>query len=352
MQTEPTTNSDFLANMRAAGEKYSAKPEPEKASHPQADFIAAMLEAGEKYSANVNTGNRPDYEKLTKEDKIKLCTRNNSANFGIAKMIDGTCRVMPRNCNQCEACYKANAEKLRDKIGAISAKAQEEAPDGQWRKKIVDENTEAASLKKHIKRNQSSRHIEIACDIPGKSIIWSYIEDEQDRNMNEIYGTVANPDDIDFDKLYAQNRKSGKKLSTGAAFRKSGVGPKKKDTERVTIPEILLKDNSRQREAEEIIHATNYIELAETAADAIRLYNYQFKFILRELEKAGIEIAAIKMNFYNMAKEEILTGWNGNVKYWMSVYPTLLPKDEAGNLDINPHLVYPQSNESSVSVVQ
>jgi hypothetical protein len=347
------TQSQSFRDLVEAGMKYSAKqpspdPEPELVESP-ADFLAAMVEAGEKYSNKLNTGGKPDYEKLTTEDKIKLCTRNNSANFGIAKMIDGSVRVTPRHCNHCKACYKANAEKLRGKVGAIAVRAEEETPNGQWRKKIVNEDTEASSLKKHIKRNQDGRHIEMACDAPGKSEVWAYIEDEPGKDMDEIYGEVSDLEAVDFDKLYALNRETGKKMSTGSGFRKSGSAPKKKDTERIVIPEILLKDNARNGEAENIMHRTNYIEEATTVEQAIRLYNYQFKFILKELEKANIEIAAIKLNFFNMAKEEILTGWNNNVKYWMSIYPPLL-KDKGGNADNNPHLVYPKSSKPSEPV--
>jgi hypothetical protein len=348
------TQSQSFRDLIEAGKLYSAKqspPEPvEKPPHPQADFLAAMVEAGQKYSGKISH-NKKDYDKdLTKEDKMRLCTHQ-SGHYGIIKLINGRTKKVPRHCNHCKACYRVNAKKLQDKVEAISANAQEAIPNGQWRKKIVNEETEAQSLKKHIKRNQDSRHLEMACSEPGKSEIWAYVEDEPGKDMNEVYGEVAQPEDINFDDLYALNRETGKKLSKGSAFKSSGTGAKKEDTERVLMPEIIIKDASRQREAEDIIYETNYIEKAIDAPHAARLYAYQFKFILKELERANIKIAAIRRNYYNMAKDELLADWNGNVKYWQMSVNTPLSKDSEVKTDNVSRLVFPEVYEKSEPVV-
>jgi hypothetical protein len=150
--------------------------------------------------------------------------------------------------------------------------------------------------------------------------------------MDEAYGEPADLNKINFKELYERNRSTGKKLSTGKAFKKSSPVGKKQDTERLIIPEIHIKDVARQDEAEKIIRGTNYVQLAKDADEARRLHIFQFKYILRELKKANIEVAAIKMRFYNMAKEELLQSWNFNVRNWMSVDASLLDNQE-GNTD-------------------
>jgi hypothetical protein len=349
--TEKKLNSqDFIAAIISGGTKPGdIENEPEKRSS-NADFIAAMAEAGEIHGINFKH-NEQDYEELSQEKKVELCSRR-SGNFGIRKLVNGQVERVPRYCNHCEDCYKANALKLKGKVEVIDAMIQEEMPDGQWRKKIVEPDTEAQSLKKHIKRNQGGRHIEIACtDNPGKAEVWCYVQDEPGRNMDEIYGETSDLEEIDFDALYRENRRSGKKMSTGGAFRKPS-GVKKEDTIRVVIPEILIKDSARQDEAEEIMRRTNFIEEADTPEVANKLYIYQFRLILQELKKANIEITAIKASFFNMTKEDLLNDWNGNVRYWLMLSgdgPLL--KNNEDNLDITDHLIFPKTTEKGQPIV-
>lgn len=323
------------------------KKEEKKSVNPQSDFLAAMREAGEKYSSTHKHGEK-DYEKeLAKEDKIRLCTHQ-SGIYGYRKLVNGLVQAVPRYCNYCEKCHSANAGKLKDKIDFIAQRTKEVMPNGKWRKKTVDEGTEAQSLKKHIKRKQDGRHLELACE-PGKSEVWTYTMDEPGKDMDEVYGEPAELEDIDFDDLYAKNRSSGKKVSTGAAFRNSGSPLEKEDTERVLINEVLVKDASRQAEAEKIMHETNYVEIAEDADHAKRLYIYQFKFILKELKKAGIEIAAIKATFYNMSRDDLLRDWNNNVNYWMSIFAPLPSLNSEAKMDIDTsRLVFPTTSKSNL----
>jgi hypothetical protein len=351
------TQSQSFRDLVEAGMKYSAshpfsEPEPELVESPpnsHADFLAAMVEAGQIYSNNGNIKHdKQDYEKWSQEKKVANCSRR-VANFGIRKGYNGLVERTPRYCNHCAECYEANTLKLKNKVEAIAEKVLENDPGGQWRKKVVEPDKEAKSLKKRIKRNQEGRHIEIACtDNSGKTEVWTYTKDEpgkDDLAMNDAYGEPANLDEIEFDALYRKNRSTGKKMSTGAAFRKSGAGVKKEGTERVMLPDIIVKDTARIEEAEKIIQNTNFIKEAKSAEEAKRLYAYQFKFILEALKKANIEIAAIKMNFFNIAKEQLLNDWNMNVKYWMSIDAPLL-KDSGRKIDTS-YLVYPKSSEIS-----
>lgn len=352
MQTEQvSSNRDFLNRMRAAGEKYNArrstpKVEPKPKPKKKNPFLEAMREAGEKFGGYKH--NKRRWRDLSDEEKIATCTHN-SGRYGLRKKLSGLVERVPLHCNLCEHCYKANAKKLKDKIGAIAGHVSDQP--GQWRKKVVDEETEAQSLKKHIKRNQEGRHIELACDQPGQSEVWCYVEDEAGKDMDKIYGEPANPDDIDFDALYERNRSTGKKMSVGRAFKRSGAGVKSGDTIRIQQYEIIVKDVGQQNEAEKIIHQVNYIEEADTAEKVERLYAYQLKFILKALEEAKIEIAAINSYFYNMAKQDAVNQWNMNVKHWMSINASLVLGKEA-NVDIRDdpgRLVFPKTSEPVVN---
>ncbi len=328
--------------------KSKPEPEPEPQEKVYRQDIQDILDAVEKINPEIKH-NKPDHDKLTDEDRKRLCTRN-SGLFGMSKGIDGYVKMHPLNCNKCEKCIEANTLKLKDRVeGIVSI---EDASDklGQWRCKIVDEGTEAQSLKKHIKRNQNDTRFDCTSSEPGKREIWAYIEDEVGKDMDKVYGEVSDPKSIDFKALYARNRESGKSFSVGSAYKKKGLGVKKGDTERLQIPQIIVKDVSRQDEAEDIIHKTNYVELAGTPEKAKKLYTYQFKFVLKELKKANIEIAAIKMTYYNMAKEQLLEEWNTNVRYWMSISSSK-PKNKGGEVDSTTHLIFPKSSKKNEPVV-
>jgi hypothetical protein len=347
MQTE-TQKTDWKALVRA-GLPYSAPPvEPEPETKEKISYsFRDMIDAAEKLNPRIKH-KESKHDKLTDEDKKRLCTRN-SGIFGIAKQVSGHVKVHPVNCNLCAKCYEANTLKLKVRVESIKNMAEESEKPGQWRRKIVDEGTEAQSLKKRIKRNQGDTRFEITSGEPGKSEVWSYIEDEPGKDMDEIYGEVADPNDIDFDDLYRRNRETGKSFSVGSAYKKKGAKPKKEDTERLPIPEIIVKDVTRQDEAANIIEKTNYIELANTPEEAKRLFIYQFRFILKELERVNIEIAAIKMNYYNMAKETLLDEWNSNVNYWMSINASK-SKNREGDMDITSHLIFPKSKKADIAI--
>lgn len=348
IETTKSDRSDFMKQMLAVGEKFSAKPEPEPEEVNQTlrNNLKAMLEAGEKGSPQISH-NEINYDKTSDDQKMELCTRN-SGLFGLIKVIDGRVKFFPRNCNKCEKCLEANTIKLKERVAGFKNIAENGEKEGQWRRKIVNEGTEAESLKKRIKRNQDDTRFECASSDSGKSEVWTYVKDEPGKNMDEIYGEAADPDTIDFDDLYKRNRSTGKKLTIGSAFKSKLAAPKKEDTERLTVPEIIIKDVSQQNEAARIIEQTNYVQEAKDANHAIRLYTYQFKYILQELKAANIEIAAIKLNYFNVAKDEILEGWNENVKFWMSMNASM-PKGVEANTDITAHLHFPIEYEPIVT---
>lgn len=309
---------------------------------PKNENLKAMKQAGEIGSINTIHHKEQKYDKWDDAKKIEYCTRKTNL-FGIRKGLNGLTEWIPRNCNNCPLCFAANSLKLKVKVDKAIEKAKEDLPDGQWRKKVVT-GQEAKSLKKRIKRNQSGRHIEAACtDGSGNTEVWSYTESENGKDtvaMDSAYGEAANPEDIDFEALYKENRSTGKKLSTGSSFRQSSPETKKSDTERVLLPDIIIKDAARTEEAEKIINDTNFIQIARSSGEAVKLYLYQFQFILKELEEAGIKIAAIKMNYFNIAKSDVLNSWNMNIQYWQMYTDSPLPKDNGAKVDTS-KLVYP-----------
>lgn len=357
MQTEQSntkqSNSDFLKEMIAAGEMYSAKPEEEKPPHPQADFLKEMIEAGEMYDSSFVT-KEPRWGKGTDEEKIASCFHQTGIK-SFKKIVNGEMIRTPLHCNLCEKCYTMNTEQIAQKIKGISESVKKDLPDGQWRMKVVDEDTEAKSLKKRIKRNQNGRHIELASEQQGKSDMWIYVEDESgksEKEMEDAYGKLANPDEIDFDKLYKRTRKRGRKVSTGSAFREPAAPKTKEEKEKVLVPQVIIKDKTRQNETERIFEQVNYIQEAETVQEVIRLFLLQFKYIMKELEQAGIQVAAVKYSYTYMTEEQLLEDWNKNVRKWEWLSTnTSLPKDndwfmDKDDEDITTRLVFPNKKDS------
>jgi hypothetical protein len=172
----------------------------------------------------------------------------------------------------CSGCYKAHSQELKERMEGFDNKAKNTVKDGHWRKKIVEDDKEAKALKKQISRKQDGRHVEFACDIPGQSEVWTFVEN--DTENPEYYGEQDNPvEDIDFDKVYENNRSTGKKFSAGKAFRSSAPAPKQ-ETERIVVPGILVDQNDADKAAK-IVQDTNYIEEAKDFKGAIELYAYQ-----------------------------------------------------------------------------
>ena len=350
MQVETMkSDRDFLKQMIEVGERHSAEPEPDKqeisVKQIIRDNMKAMLEAGEKGSPQISH-DKPNYNKISDERKMELCTRNSSI-CGVAKMIGGNAKLFPRYCDKCPKCLEANMIKLKVRIEGFKNIAENSDKDGAWRMKTVNEGNEADALKKRIKRNQDDIRFDCTSSEPGKVEVWAYVENEPSKNMDEVYGEKANPDNIDTDNLYKRNRENGKKLSTGSGLKFKSAMAEKQDTERLIVPEIIIADVTRQAEAVTIIEQTNYVEKAKDAGHATRLYTFQFKYILQELKAANIEIAAIKMNYFNMAKSEILESWNENVEFWMSMFNSI-PKNIEPNLDITAHLHFPTEYKSEI----
>lgn len=338
---------DFFESGRAD----EINPETEEKEETSKEYLDRILESSKMYSSSFITDENR-WRDLSDEDKIAGCTFQTGI-MSNGKKIDGDVVITPSHCNLCEKCYELNASKVAEKIKGISESTKKDTPNGQWRMKTVGEDTEAQSLKKRIKRNQGGRHIELATEQEGKSDVWSRVENEDGKSeeeMTEAYGELSEPEDIDFDKLYRQTRKQGKKVSTGKAFRKP---PKEEDKEkeRVLIPQVVIKDKARQSEAEIIFERTNYIQEAETAKEVIRLSILQFKYIMKELEKANIEIRVVKYTYYHATEEELLRDWNGNVRKWewLSNNGSLslgddLEMDTEG--DLTSYLVFPATKKS------
>jgi hypothetical protein len=251
----------------------------------------------------------------TNEEKIAGCYYQTGI-MANKKVVNGDVIVTPLTCNLCEKCYQANALKLKNKVKSIAEDIEKSSLNGNWRMKVVDKKTEAQSLKKRIVRNQESRHFEVAADEDGKSEVWSYVIDEPGKDMDKIYGAVNSPLERDFNQLYERNRSTGKKMSVGKAFRKPVAPQKNENKLKVLIPQVIVKDQSRQSETETIMERTNLVQEAKTAQEVVQLYLLQFKYIMLELKRAGIEIAAVKFTYSFIPEKQLMEDWNKNVRKW------------------------------------
>lgn len=354
MELKTQSGSDFIRQMQRAGEKYgysgepssSPTPEPTEEKEINHSQLAAFIEQGEIYSAKtIRVEDKLNTEKWSEEKCIANCSRKVLTNFGARKLHSGFVEKIPRNCNKCVLCIEANTLQLKIKVQGYVEQAAKDAPKGIWRVKIVEPGKEAQSLKKRIKRNQGDRRFEaVSITQPGKVEVWTNTEPEASKNEIELeaaYGKQANPEEIDFDALYAENRATKKKLSSGSAFRDTSPKTAKKDTERVILADIVYKNPTQSDKGDEIIKNTNFLQIAKDADHANRLYIYQFKFILKELKAAGIEIAGIKVNFFNISKEDIVNDWNMNVQYWQMSTNNSLTKNSDTNVDTS-RLIYPK----------
>lgn len=356
MQTEQSNDPHNIAYWKDFIEVGKVQNEPEKQSN--SDFLKEMIEAGEMYDSNFIT-RESRWGKLNDTEKIATCTYQTGIK-SFKKMVNGEVIRTPLYCNLCEKCYQANTFEIEQKIKDISESIKKDLPDGQWRMKTVEQDTEAKSLKKRIKRNQEGRHIELASEQSGKSDMYIYVENEPDKSEEEIeqaYGKSVNLEEIDFNKLYKRTREQGKKVSTGSAFRKP-VAPKKEkeEKEKVLTPQVIIKDKNQQNEAEQIFEQVNYMQKAETGAEVIQLFLLQFKYIMKELEKAGIKIAAVRFSYIYMTEKQLLDDWNKNIEKWEWLSTnTSLPKNNEWFVDTeedNTSRLVWSTTKSDESVVQ
>lgn len=358
MQTDqhPSNTLDHWKDFIEVGRAQNhTEPSEEKSN---SDFLKEMIEAGEMHDSNFIT-KEPRWGKMTDEEKIASCLHQTGIR-SFKKIVNGDVIRTPLHCNLCEKCYQANAFEIEQKIKGISESAKKDLPDGQWRMKTVSEDTEAQSLKKRIKRNQGGRHIELASEQQGKSDICIYVENESgksEKEMEKAYGESVNLDNIDFSELYKRTREQGKKVSTGKAFRKPvALKQEKEEKEKVLTPQVIIKDKTRQNEAERIFEQVNYMQHAETGQEVIRLFLLQFKYIMKELEKAGIQIAVVKFSYLYMTEKQLLDDWNGNIDKWEWLSKNAsLPEDNEWFMDteedITSRLIFPTKKKDG-SVVQ
>jgi hypothetical protein len=355
------SNKDFLAEMLEAGKRWERNnQQSEIAPQPinensSSDFLAEMLEAGKKWSGKSikPEHNKPDTKKWTDEQKMQACPRNGGSGYvrgkkkaNIRKMPSGDTLILPRYCNICEGCYKHHAKELKERMDYMDAYAEHHSKEnggGHWRKAIVEDDKEVKALKKRISRNQDGRPVEFAAEVPDHNEVWTYVDNDEPEP--EKYGEEANLDDIDFDAVYKRNRQSGKKFSTGKAF-KSSATPSSQETIRIIVPEIVV-DIVDADKAERIIRETNYIQEANDATDAQIAYTDEFKHILIELEKEGVEVLAVDNSYYNIAPERLLEDWNRKCKYWMSINAPLDSNDSGAKVDIANRLYFPDKEKEA-----
>jgi hypothetical protein len=339
------------ANRSRAPAKPEVKPEPEPGS--PAAFLKEMLEAGKAYEGKP-VHDKPDTKAWTDEQKMEACPRNNGKGYArgvkkanIRKMPNGDTQILPRYCNMCEECYKHHAQELKERMKYFDAKAKhdtKEAGGGHWRKAIVEDDKESKALKKKVSRNQENRHVEFAAEQPGHNEVWTYVDNDEPEP--EKYGEMGDPEqDIDFDEVYKNNRETGKKFSVGKAF-KSSAPASKEDTIRIIVPEIVVDMTDSDR-AEKIMRETNYIKEVETPKEAQSAYAYEFKYVIAELEKEGIEVLAVDHTHYNIAPDRLLEEWNRKCAWWMSINAPLDSEESGANVDIKNRLYYPDNKKEA-----
>jgi hypothetical protein len=353
------SNSEYLAAMLRAGYEAEQSSEPseiETGEKPvMSDYLREMLEAGrhDDDSPVKPKHDKLDTKKWTDEQKKQACPRNNGRGYSraqkkanIRKLWNGDTYVSPRYCNMCEGCYKHHAKELKEKMDYMDAKAAHDTKEnggGHWRKAIVEDDKEAKALKKKVSRNQESRHVEFAAEAPDHNEVWTYVDDNEPEP--EKYGEAADPENIDFDSVYKRNRETGKKFSTGKAFR-SPVSATNQDTIRIIIPEVVV-DMVDADKAEKIMRETNYIKEANDAKDAQLAYADEFKYVLLELEKEGIKILAVDHAHYNIAPDRLLEEWNRKCKYWVSINAPLPLNSSDAKVDIANRLYYPDNKKEA-----
>lgn len=263
--------------------------------------------------------------------QMALCTHQSGAS-ALRKNFDGTSGRRPFWCHKCEKCLNDQANKHQKKFEVAKRKVKEDKPNGQWRMKLVDKNTaEGDSLKKRISRNQQSMYMTVdSIEHLGKEEIWSFVENEKNKDtyaMDQAYGSLNTPA-MDFDKINRQNKLTGSKVTYAKGIRGKTKGPGEEGTVKMMQPEVIIKNEKDQKMAENIIEDTNLLEYAADAKNAQHLIILQFTYILQQLEKAGIEVEAVRDSFYNIKEEELLNQWNGNVNRCQSAYDALLKEEE------------------------
>jgi hypothetical protein len=300
-------------------------------------WINAIKEADKK-AEKLRYGQR-SWKDYTREEKMASCNHR-TGHFLLSKALNGDVKAQPLYCNLCPECYARHAEDHKIKFEAAAKRAKKKRPKGVWRKKIVQEGKEAGALKKRISRNQGSNHMEIAHS-ENNVTIWTLTVDEPGKNMNEIYGRPANPDEIDWNEVYEENRRSGRKVSYGGDLRKKNATPKE-ETKKVKVPTPqVIVPKSQQKMAEDIIYRTTYMKEAETSEELVKNLHSQFYRIINNLKAANINVLAVKDVYISMPAKESLKEYNKNIKSWQMSKDTPLLKDNGDNEDFYDLLYYP-----------
>ncbi len=288
-------------------------------------ILQEWMDVVEQEDKKLRYGQR-SWKYYTREEKIASC-HHKTGYFLLSKALNGDIRKQPLYCNLCEDCFKRHAEDHAIKFEGAAKRAKKAHPGGVWRKKIVEVGKEADALKKRISRNQSSNHMEIACD-EGNVTIWTLTVDEPGKDNNEIYGEPANPDEIDWNEVYEENRRSGRKVSYGGDLRKKSSVAGGETVEKVKVPQPqILVEKGQQEKAEDILYRTTYMKEAETSEDMVKNLHNQFYHIIDNLKKAGINILAVKDVYISLPVEKALLEYNKNVRGWQMSKDASLGKD-------------------------
>jgi hypothetical protein len=306
-----------------------------------------VIEAAEK---KLRYGQR-SFKDWTLKEKKASCYHVTGM-FLTGKSLDGNFSRQPLYCNLCEHCYERKALKHEENFITIAEKAKQRHPDGVWRKKVVSAGKEAGALKKRISRNQDKMHMEIACTETTEEI-WTLAIDEPGKNMDEIYGEPANPNEIDWHKVYEENRRNGSKVSYGTGLKPRVVSGEKEEKVKVPQPQLIVKAQD-QKKAQDIVYRTNYMKEAETIEGVTKGLHTQFYRIMDNLRAANINVLGVKDVWVSVSTEKAIKDWNSNIKSWqqskeMSNDPSLV-KDKEGSEDFYNLLCYPPKKKSTIDI--
>lgn len=326
----PIATKEFLDRARKIGRKYSDLPSQiaQKPEEEEPEEFDRWYKEGDpfdisiplKYSGNGYRHPKKRWKDKSDEEKMRDCTQN-TGQHSFRKLPNGHIQVVPINCNLCPACFALKTGELKARVDEAVNDAKKFMPDGKWYKKTVERGTESDSLKKKINRNQHGRHMEIINpDDETKMDVYALINENKTNSDYGEYQEAPPNETIDFKKTYELKRKTKTKLSFGKGLKKLAPASKKENEAKIQVALHDIKvEAGREDEAKRIIEATNYLEEADTAEKAHRLFLWQFRFILRELQLAGIAVSFIRISYVNMTEAQLLADWNSNVKFWMSV---------------------------------
>jgi hypothetical protein len=302
------------------------------------DELREMMEMGEEITKNnfaekvmANKANGLSYGDLPVERKMELCTHQGGFT-SISKQLNGDVRRKPRYCSFCPKCLEMQARALEKKAEKAEEIARESKPDGRWYKKLVPKkSTEGKSHKKYIERNHDKCHMEFESTThPDMDEIWCFT-DEDDGKI----GKPANLDEVDWDAVNKQDKKSRRKVSFGGGCRLSSPPSNSNKNKRIYLPEIIVSDKDEDR-AVRIVIRTNLLKKVENFKQIQNLVIEQALLEIEALKQKNITVYAVSGQWLNVNEEQSVRDWNVHVDFWQKIEVAHQEQNGVSINDTNP----------------